>query len=93
MIMSNKIGITICCGTYCHIMGGAELQMIDEYISPELLEQTEIKFSNCMGYCKDNYGNPPFVEINGSLLSEATKEKIIGRLKQIMGGMTYDYNQ
>ncbi len=83
----EKIKVTICCGTYCHVMGGAEVQLLDELIPPEMARHLDIRYSSCLGYCKEGYGNPPFVKINGKYMSESNVEKIKQELLALLGGM------
>jgi NADH:ubiquinone oxidoreductase subunit E len=83
----EKIKVTICCGTYCHVMGGAEVQLLDELLPPEIAEHVEMRYSTCLGYCKEGLGNPPFVMINGKYMAESNVEKITQELRAILGGM------
>ncbi len=78
---SKKIKVTICCGTYCYVMGGEELQQVKEILSPKLMQQIDFRYSTCLGYCKENNKKPPFAEVNGKCISEATIEKIIRGLE------------
>lgn len=78
----KKIQIKICLGTTCYVMGASDLQMISEYIPEEYSEKIEISGSTCLDYCfMENQGKPPFVEIDGEVLSEATIEGIIDKIK------------
>lgn len=86
----KKIKVTICCGTYCHVMGGAELQILDELIPSELIKYVDVRHSTCLGYCKEGYGDPPFVEIDGKYMSESNVEKIAQELRALIGGMQDD---
>jgi NADH:ubiquinone oxidoreductase subunit E len=86
----KKIKVTICCGTYCHVMGGAEVQLLDELIPPEIAEHVDMRYSTCLGYCKEGYGNPPFVEINGKYMAESNVEKITQELRALLEGMQDD---
>lgn len=86
----KKIKVTICCGTYCHVMGGAEVQLLDELLPPEIAEHVEMRYSTCLGYCKEGHGDPPFVEINGKYMAESNVEKIKQELRVLLGGMQDD---
>lgn len=72
----------ICCGTYCHVMGGAALQVPEEIIPANLLKHIDFRYSPCMGQCRETNGQPPYVEINQELMKEASSEKIVRVLKQ-----------
>jgi iron-hydrogenase subunit alpha len=68
----KKIKVEICVGTTCHILGASELQNIEEFLSPETLEKIDITGVPCLGACKnDNYGNAPFVRVNGHVIGNA----------------------
>ncbi len=77
----SKYIIKICTGTLCHVMGGAELLSINEYLTSELREKVKLKGMVCSNYCKDTDQKPPFVAINDTLISEATIEKMIDFLE------------
>ncbi|MFW5656779.1 MAG: hypothetical protein ACOC0C_04100 [Bacteroidota bacterium] len=76
------VRITICCGTYCHVMGGSELQLFGDFIPDELKDSIDFRFSTCLGYCNNNNGNPPFADVNGKCIPEATNEKLLVELKK-----------
>jgi NADH:ubiquinone oxidoreductase subunit E len=80
--MEKKIEIKLCIGTLCYIMGGAELQLLKEDLPPEFVDRVRIITSTCLNHCyKHKDKRPPFVEIDGDLLSEANTIKIINHLK------------
>lgn len=79
--MKEKVDIEICVGTTCHIMGGAELQNLANHIPDILSDKVTICGTPCLGACRDgNYGNAPFVRINGKIISQATITDIIREL-------------
>lgn len=74
--------ITICSGTLCHIMGGAELFEIEDKLLELFNEPIKLKASPCLGNCQGTEKvKPPCILINGKLVPEATIEKIIEKLK------------
>lgn len=76
--------ITICSGTLCYIMGGADIFEIETKLCEITKEKIHVKASTCLGYCEgDEKQNPPCVKINNSLIPDATIEKIINYLKNI----------
>jgi NADH:ubiquinone oxidoreductase subunit E len=78
--------ITICSGTLCYIMGGADFFEIESKVSELYGNKVKVKASPCMGFCEgDDKQNPPCVTINNHLIPDATIEKIIYQLKQIIG--------
>ena len=81
--MSKKLSVTICTGTLCYVMGGAELQVLEEYLSPEVIERIEISGSPCLDYCnQDGAGKAPFVKIGDKVVSEATITKVVEAIKK-----------
>lgn len=69
--------VQICTGTLCHLMGGAELPDLADYLSNSLKTKIIIKGMVCANYCKNAGMKPPFVMINEELIQEASIEKII----------------
>lgn len=76
----KKYKVTICTGTLCHVMGGSELPTLSQYIPAMYLNQIDIKGSPCINHCKDKGLKPPFAEINGDIISEATIDKLLKEL-------------
>lgn len=82
--MKDKIHIRICVGTYSYIMGGAELMNLNEEIHEPWKDQIKIDAAVSLPGCDEKTMTPPFVEINGELMCEASKEKILREIKKIM---------
>jgi NADH:ubiquinone oxidoreductase subunit E len=80
----DKIEVVVCTGTACFIMGGAEILMLEEHLPENLRECVEIRGTTCMDYCKDvGSSKPPFVEIDGDVVSEASLPKILQILEEV----------
>ncbi len=77
--MSDKIKVTICTGTTCYVMGGAELLALEEHLRPELKDRIELEGATCLGRCKDRAtgGTPPFARVGGKVITAASIEKLI----------------
>ena len=84
--MKKKVEIKICTGTLCYVMGGADLQVIDEHIPEELLEFIDIKGAPCLEHCNKPIGNSkaPYVEIDGTVISDATVIKVVNAIKKAL---------
>ncbi|MBN2128437.1 MAG: hypothetical protein JW741_03035 [Sedimentisphaerales bacterium] len=81
--MSAKVQVQICVGTACHIMGAADLIVIEDLLDRSLRDRVEIVGVTCMELCKDEAnGKPPFVIIDGETLSEATLDKVMARIER-----------
>ncbi len=83
--MEKKIEVKICTGTLCYVMGGADLQLLDEHLPEELVDRVVIKGSPCLEHCnnKDTNAKAPYVEINGKVMSDATVIKVVNAIKEI----------
>ncbi len=83
--MQKKINLTICTGTACYVMGGAELLSIGDKLDNVMNEYVCVTGSPCLDCCRDGKsGKPPFVEIDGKIMPEATTGKIIEYLKTLL---------
>lgn len=80
----KKHNVVICTGTLCHVLGGAELPSLGQNLPEEWSEWVDIKGSPCMGHCKNGEMQPPFVEIDGELMQEASVSKILEYLEKCM---------
>lgn len=81
--MNKKFKITICSGTACYVLGGAQLMMLEDLLPVELKDQVEIVGSNCLQACRqESSGQPPFVKINDFLMESASIGKIIDYLRK-----------
>jgi len=78
--MKDLISIRICVGTYSYIMGGADLMNLKEEIPAVWLDRIKIDAAVTLPGCDEKTMTPPFVEINGDLMCEASIEKIVERL-------------
>ena len=81
----NKIKVRICAGTTCYLMGGMQLQSLEDHLDPEAKSIVDIDGARCLGLCKgENYGKAPFVMINEEVVSEATLPIIIERIHSLI---------
>lgn len=82
--MSKRVSVKICTGTLCYVMGGAELQIIEEYLSPEVLDRVDISGSPCLDCCnkEEGAGKAPFVMVGEKIISEASISKVVDAIKE-----------
>lgn len=81
--MNSKIAVKICTGTMCYVMGGAELQLLDEHLPKELADKVEISGTPCLDICNNgNSGKAPFAKVGDKVISEATINKVITAIKE-----------
>lgn len=76
------IQVKICRGTLCHVMGGHNLPLLAEKLPADLQNKVTIEGASCLECCGEDSGmKPPFVEVNGRIISEATIVKIIDAIR------------
>ena len=75
------IELKICMGTMCYVMGGAELRAFVELLPENIRNHVSVSYSPCLGAC-DKVGQPPYVEINGRIISRVSKADLIQLLKE-----------
>jgi NADH:ubiquinone oxidoreductase subunit E len=83
----EKISVSICTGTPCYVMGGSELLLLEEYLTPEQRGLVELKGVSCLDLCHDTrYGKAPFVKINGQLVDQASVQSVLERIDALLHG-------
>ncbi len=83
--MEKKIKVRICVGTQCYVMGNHELKDLKDQLPAEIREKVYVEAAVCLG-C-DTLGSkplPPYVEVNGKLIAQANREKIVEYLYSVM---------
>ncbi|MCC8035602.1 MAG: hypothetical protein LIO77_06700 [Rikenellaceae bacterium] len=79
--MDGKLQVKICTGTLCYVMGGAELQLIDEHIPQELLPFIEVSGAPCLDVCEKKAGSAPFAKVGDKLISQASINQIVAAIR------------
>ena len=76
--MEKKLKLRICVGTQCYVMGNHELKDIKDRLPENLKDKVYVEAAVCLG-CNNLKEKPlpPYVEIDGKLIPQATQEKII----------------
>lgn len=83
----EKVTIKICSGTSCFVMGAAQIQALEFTPPADIAEHIEIMEVRCMNLCKDRsakYNRGPFVMVNDELVEEATFEKVVTKVREII---------
>lgn len=77
--MDKKISVKVCLGTTCFVMGGSNLQELNDIIPKKYGDKVEISGANCLGLCSINweYSKAPYVKVDDEVISEATIEKVL----------------
>lgn len=76
--MTRTPHISICVGTSCYVLGGAELiNDVENAIDSGCL-RARLSGTPCLGYCtqSDSVGDAPFAEVEGVVVRGATVDKI-----------------
>jgi len=69
-------------GTHCTMMGNLNLQESLEDLQLEYPGKIEIKAVKCLKFCEDN--KAPVVELNGKIITNASAEKIISEILEVV---------
>ena len=77
-----KVEVKVCLGTTCFVMGGSNLQELNDIIPQKYGDKVELSAANCLGLCSINweYSKAPYVKVNEEVVSEATVEKVIAEI-------------
>jgi hypothetical protein len=67
------------------MMGGSELLLLVDYLSPGELERVDIEAVDCFGFCSEKEaGKFPFVTINGECLDQATIQSVLEGIRELI---------
>ena len=82
----KKVEVKICAGTACFLMGAQQIQELEFNAPEDLDDKIEIIEVRCMNHCNKGsaYNKGPFVEVNGELIEEATMEKVVAKVREII---------
>lgn len=82
--MDKKIIVKICVGTYCYVMGGYKLKDLKSKLPSHLVDKVKVEASVCLGCDKSAKPIPPYAEIDGELMEEASIEKITKKIESLI---------
>ncbi|HPN29972.1 MAG TPA: (2Fe-2S) ferredoxin domain-containing protein [bacterium] len=74
--------IKICLGTCCHLLGNYEIIEKLEERGLNNKKNIEIIAATCLNYCKDAELKPPFIEIDGQIIQNATIDAVVSYLNE-----------
>lgn len=82
----EKIKVDVCLGTTCFVMGGSHLQELTEILPRKYGDKVEVNGSTCLKMCSNNteYSKAPYVRVNDEIISEATTEKVVEKINEIL---------
>ncbi len=83
----EKITVKVCMGTTCFVMGGGNLQELNDIIPKKYGDKVEVEGCNCLGLCSINweYSKAPYVKVNDDVINEATVEKVLEAIDAKLG--------
>lgn len=75
----EKIKVKVCLGTTCFVMGGSNLQELNEIVPKKYGDSVEVEACNCLGLCSIHweYSKAPYVKVDENVVNEATVEKVL----------------
>ena len=83
----QKAKVTICVGTACYVLGGAEiLSQLDE-LKAAFGDKVEWDGAPCLGLCKCGKENKaPFATVNGQVVEKATIAALKASIQEALAG-------
>ena len=83
----EKISVKVCLGTTCFVMGGSNLQELNDIVARKYGDKVEVMGSNCLGLCSINweYSRAPYVKVDEEVVCEATVEKVLAAIEKKLG--------
>lgn len=85
--MSEKslIKVEVCCGTTCFLLGARDLLALADDPPAAWRSRVEVIATPCMDACNGNrFSGSPYVRINGTLLSGATRDLVAERVNAML---------
>ncbi len=82
-----KIEVKVCLGTTCFVMGGSNLQELNDIIPQRYGDKVEVSGSNCLNLCSIHweYSKAPYVKVDEEVVTEATVEKVLEVIDRKLG--------
>jgi hypothetical protein len=70
-------------------MGGSELLLLPDYLTPEQQDAVEIEGASCLEFCKEQMGKEgrgksPFIKINDEVISEASVQTALEKINELL---------
>lgn len=83
----TKVTVKVCKGTTCFVMGGNNLQDLNNIIPVRYANKVDLVGSSCLGLCLEgeNFSKAPFVKIDDDVIEEATIDKVLSAIDQKLG--------
>ncbi len=86
-----KTKLEICCGTACYLLGAGKLMTLEQNLPPTWSDKVDIQFKPCLDKCtSEHLEGAPFVRLDDEIITRATPEKIMDRLREKLEGIKND---
>ena len=83
----RKAKVTICVGTACYVLGGAEILSQLEELKAAFGDKVEWDGAPCLGLCKCGKENKaPFATVNGKVVEKATMAALEASIQEALAG-------
>lgn len=85
-IMQKEINIKVCTGSTCYTQGRAILTELLKIVPQKYGSNVKVSGSPCLEVCSIDWGHEkaPYVKINEEILNNATVEKVIARVDELL---------
>ncbi len=80
----KKVVVKLCCGTMCYVMGGADLQLLEDYLPEDLNGMVNIRAVPCLDLCQksqETKTKAPYAMVGERVISGANNDKIIAEIR------------
>ncbi|MCR4881791.1 MAG: redox-sensing transcriptional repressor Rex [bacterium] len=87
-VMQNEINISVCTGSTCYTRGRAILTELLKIVPQKYGSNVKVAGVPCLEVCSIDWGHEkaPYVKINEEILNNATVEKVIARVDELLNG-------
>lgn len=86
--MESFVEVEICTGTTCFVMGAGHLLDLEDQLPTRLNGRVHLSGSHCLGVCnRTDCGKPPFARVNGTLIAEASVERLVAACDRALNTM------
>lgn len=81
----DTICVQVCFGTTCYLLGGSELTRLGQNLPEAWKGRVRMEGTVCLDLCRASGAlKPPFVRVNGTVVAQATTEKVVALLGDLL---------
>ena len=84
--MQKEINISVCTGSTCYTQGRAILNELLKIVPQKYGNNVKVAGVPCLEVCSIDWGHEkaPYVKINEEILNNATVEKVVARVDELL---------